>query len=231
MIDELFKDYYKYSDFYDIFNKYRNYEREMRFLFRMIKDKKRVLDLGCGTGTTSFDSNIVDIPTLLGENMVELAKTKVKKARIFKANILDYKIDEKYDAIISMHSVFNHLKSYDEFERALKNSLDHLEKDGIMVIDLDNRRSNDDVYDVVDGNKRYMECFYSPKYSMQIRTINFTIGLKTFTFEHEFFIYKKKKLEEILDKYDVSYALLTNFFRQKANDESKRIHVVIRKNG
>lgn len=40
MIDELFKDYYKYSDFYDIFNKYRNYEREMRFLFRMIKDKK-----------------------------------------------------------------------------------------------------------------------------------------------------------------------------------------------
>ena len=41
MIDELFKDYYKYSDFYDIFNKYRNYEREMRFLFRMIKDKKR----------------------------------------------------------------------------------------------------------------------------------------------------------------------------------------------
>ena len=76
-----------------------------------------------------------------------------------------------------------------------------------------------------------MECFYSPKYSMQIRTINFTIGLKTFTFEHEFFIYKKEKLEEILDKYDVSYALLTNFFRQRSNDESKRIHVVIRKNG
>ena len=118
-----------------------------------------------------------------------------------------------------------------KFEKALQNSLDHLEKDGIMVIDLDNRRSNDDVYDKVDGNKRYMECFYSPKYSMQIRTINFTIGLKIFTFEHEFFIYKKKKLEEILDKYDVSYALLTNFFRQKANDESKRIHVVIRKNG
>lgn len=204
MIDELFKDYYKYSDFYDIFNKYRNYEREMRFLFRMIKDKKRVLDLGCGTGThLNILENVGYIVDGLdlSENMVELAKTKVKKARIFKANILDYKIDEKYDAIISMHSVFNHLKSYDEFEKALQNSLDHLEKDGIMVIDLDNRRSNDDVYD------------------------------KTFTFEHEFFIYKKKKLEEILDKYDVSYALLTNFFRQKANDESKRIHVVIRKNG
>lgn len=169
MIDELFKDYYKYSDFYDIFNKYRNYEREMRFLFRMIKDKKRVLDLGCGTGThLNILENVGYIVDGLdlSENMVELAKTKVKKARIFKANILDYKIDEKYDAIISMHSVFNHLKSYDEFEKALQNSLDHLEKDGIMVIDLDNRRSNDDVYDKVDGNKRYMECFYSPKYSM-----------------------------------------------------------------
>ena len=86
MIDELFKDYYKYSDFYDIFNKYRNYEREMRFLFRMIKDKKRVLDLGCGTGThLNILENVGYIVDGLdlSENMVELAKTKVKKITAF----------------------------------------------------------------------------------------------------------------------------------------------------
>lgn len=87
MIDELFKDYYKYSDFYDIFNKYRNYEREMRFLFRMIKDKKRVLDLGCGTGThLNILENVGYIVDGLdlSENMVELAKTKVKKQEFLK---------------------------------------------------------------------------------------------------------------------------------------------------
>lgn len=232
MLDELYKDYYKYSDFYDIFNKYRNYEREMRFIFRMVNNRKRVLDLGCGTGThmnilenVGYIVDGID----LSENMVELAKSKTKNANVYKANILDYKLDEKYDAIISMHSVFNHLKSYEEFEISVKNSLNHLEHNGVMIIDLDNRRSNDDVYDKVDRNKRYMECFYSKKYNIQIRTINFTIGLKTFTFEHEFFIYEKKKLEEILDNMDISYAILTNFLKQKANDKSNRMHIVIRK--
>ena len=37
---------------------------------------------------------------------------------------------------------FNHLKSYDEFEKALQNSLDHLEKDGIMVTVTNNKKKS-----------------------------------------------------------------------------------------
>lgn len=232
MIEELYKDYEKYADFYDIFNKYRNYNIEMRFILNMLKNKKRVLDIGCGTGThLNILENLgyivegIDI----SDKMILLAKEKVN-CPIHKANILDYKIDEKYDGIIAMHSVFNHLKSYEEFEKAFVNSLNHLNNKGIMIIDLDNRRSNDDVYDKVDGNKRYLECFYSEKYNMQIRTTYFTIGLKTFVFEHEYFIYDKKKLEEILDKYDVTYVMLTKFLKMRANDKSERIHIVIKKN-
>ena len=51
MIEELYNDYCKYSDFYDIFNKYRNYNRELRFILEIAKNKKYLLDLGCGTGT------------------------------------------------------------------------------------------------------------------------------------------------------------------------------------
>ncbi|MBQ9023993.1 MAG: class I SAM-dependent methyltransferase [Bacilli bacterium] len=231
MIDELYKDYYKYSDFYDIFNKYRNYNREIRFILNMAKNKKWLLDIGCGTGThlnalenLGYIVNGID----KSENMVALASQKVKR-QIYNMDILDYKLDEKYDAIIAMHSVFNHLKSYEEFEKALSNSLDHLNKNGIMIIDLDNRRSNDDVFDIVDGNKRYLECFYSNKYNIQIRTTTFTIGLKDFIFEHEYFIYDIKKLEEIFSKYDITYTYLTNFSYQKAKRNSNRIHIVIKK--
>ena len=231
MIEELYNDYDKYADFYDIFNKYRNYNNEMRFILNMLKNKKRVLDLGCGTGThLNILENLgyivegIDI----SDKMILLAKEKVK-GPIHKANILDYKLDEKYDGIISMHFVFNHLKSYEQFEKALVNSLNHLNDKGIMIIDLDNRRSNDDVYDKVDGNKRHLECFYSKKYHIQIRTNYFTIGLKTFIFEHEYFIYEKRKLEEILNKYDITYVMLTNFFKQRANNTSERIHIVIKK--
>ena len=147
MIEELYKDYYKYSDFYDIFNKYRNYNRETRFILNVAKNKKYLLDLGCGTGThlnilENLGYSVTGIDK--SEEMVNLAKEKVK-SEIIKADILDFKLNEKYDAIISMHSVFNHLKSYEEFEKAFSNALDHLNSKGVMIIDLDNRRSNDDI--------------------------------------------------------------------------------------
>ena len=232
MLEDLYNDYYKYSDFYDIFNKYRNYNREMRFILKLTKNKKYILDVGCGTGThINILENLGYVVTGIdkSENMVNLSKEKTK-SKIFKMDLLNFKLDEKYDAIISMHSVFNHLKGYNEFKKAIDNLLIHLNDKGIIIIDLDNRKSNDDIYDIVDTNKRHLECFYSDKYSIQIRTIYFKIGLKEFIFEHEYFIYDINKLKEILDSYDITYTILTNYSYQKASKKSNRIHLVIRKN-
>lgn len=231
MIDKIYSDYDEYSDFYEIFNKYRNYNRELRFILNLTKDKKWILDLGCGSGIhmnvlKQLGYRVYGIDN--SDKMVLLAKSKVKN-NVYKMDILDFKIDEKFDAIISMHSVFNHLQSYEEFETALSNALSHLNSRGIMIIDLDNRRSNDDVYDVVDGNKRHLECFYSNKYNIQIRTTTFTIGLKDFIFEHEYFIYNIEKIKTILEKYDITYTFLTNYSMQRAKKDSNRIHIVIKK--
>lgn len=231
MIEELYQDYYKYSDFYDIFNKYRNYNRETRFILNVAKNKKYLLDLGCGTGThlnilENLGYKVTGIDK--SENMVNLAKEKVK-SDIFKADILDFKLDEKYDAIISMHSVFNHLKSYDEFEKAFSNALDHLNSKGVMIIDLDNRRSNEDIDIIVDGNKKHLECFYSDKYNIQIRTTTFKIGLKDFIFEHEYFIYDTKELDKIFHKYKIKYTYVTNYSYQRAKYSSNRVHIIIKK--
>ena len=124
---------------------------------------------------------------------------------------------------------FNHLKSYSEFERVFNNLYNHLNDKGIIIIDLDNRKSNSDIDDIVDGNKRHLECFYSDKYNIQIRTTTFKIGLKEFIFEHEYFIYDMNKVKEILDKYNVTYKFYTNYSYQKANKKSNRIHIVIKK--
>ena len=231
MIEELYNDYYKYSDFYEIFNRYRNYKREIRFILNITKNKKWVLDLGCGTGihlntlenlgysTTGIDKS---------KNMINLAKEKVK-GNLYNYDILDFNLNEKYDAIISMHSVFNHLKGYNEFEKALNNSINHLNANGVIIIDLDNRRSNDDFIDEVDNHKRHIECFYSDKYNIQIRTVTFKIGLKEFIYEHEYFIYDIDKIEEILKKHNLKYSLLTNYSTQVADKNSNRIQIVIKK--
>ena len=70
MIEDLYKDYDKYSDFYDIFNKYRNYNRETRFILNFTKNKKYLLDLGCGTGTH------LNILENLGYKVIGLDKSK-----------------------------------------------------------------------------------------------------------------------------------------------------------
>ena len=82
---------------------------------------------------------------------------------------------------------------------------------------------------IVDGNKKHLECFYSDKYNIQIRTTTFRIGLKDFIFEHEYFIYDTKILDKIFKKYKIKYTYVTNYSYQRAKHSSNRVHIIIKK--
>lgn len=231
MKDLLFKDYNKYANFYDIFNKYRSYELESKFILDTIKNRKRVLDIGCGTGkhmnvleNLGYIVNGVDI----SPNMIKVAKTRVK-GNIYNKNVLNLKLDEKYNAIILMKSVLNHLNSYDEFEKSIKNILSHLEKNGIAIIDLDNKKLNNIYEDKVDDNKRLIISKYDKESRIQYRKYSFFIGAKEFEFEHKYFIYDSRKLEEILNQFNIKYVFLTNYSRQLFSERQNRLHIIIRK--
>ena len=231
MKDILFKDYNKYANFYDIFNKYRSYELESKFILDTIKNRKEILDIGCGTGK---HMNILENLGYMVEgvdispNMIKVAKTRVK-GNIYNQNVLDLKLEEKYKAIIVMKSVLNHLNSYVQFEIALKNMLNVLEKNGIIIIDLDNKKINGTYEDKVDDNKRIITSKYDKKERIQYRKYSFFIGAKEFEFEHKYFIYDSKKLEEILDKFNIRYVFLTNYSRQLFSERQNRLHIIIRK--
>lgn len=227
----LYKDYYLYANFNDIFNKYRNYDLEGKYLLDMLQNRKRVLDIGCGTGThLNILNNLgyivggIDI----SPKMLAVAKTKVK-CPLYEASVLDFKLEEKFNAIICMKSVLNHLKSYDEFKLAIKNMLFHLEKGGMIIIDLDNKRVNGTVEDKVDGNKRILELKYDKNKEIQYRKISFFIGTKKFEMEHRYLIYNPKKLEEILNEFDIKYVMLTNYIKQSFSIKQKRMQIIIKK--
>lgn len=231
MSDILYKDYFKYADFYDIFNKYRNYNLEGKYLLDMLQNRKRVLDVGCGTGT---HLNILENLGYIVEGidlspkMLDVAKTKVR-CNLHEANVLDFKLDEKYNAIICMKSVLNHLKSYDEFRQAIKNMLFHLEKNGMIIIDLDNKRVTGTLEDKVDGNKRILKLKYDKTKEVQNRKISFYIGTKNFEMEHNYLIYNPKKLEDILNEFDIKYVMLTNYSKQRFNIRYTRLQIIIKK--
>lgn len=227
----LYKDYYLYANFNDIFNKYRNYDFEGKYLLDMLQNRKRVLDVGCGTGThLNILENLgyivegIDI----SQKMLAVAKTKVRSP-LHQANVLDFKLEEKYNAIICMRSVLNHLESYDEFKTAISNMLDHLKKNGMIIIDLDNKRVNGTIEDKVDGNRRILELKYDKENEIQYRKISFFIGTKKFEMEHRYLIYNPEKLEKILDEFDIKYAMLTNYSKQRFSMEHRRMQIIIKK--
>ncbi len=232
MKDILYKDYKKDANFYDIFNKDRPYNLEAKFLLDTLQTRKRVLDVGCGTGT-HFDilENLGYIVEGIDINrkMIDVAKTKVK-GNIYESDLLTFKTDERYDAIISMKDVFNHLKSYEEFEKGLVNLLNHLVSKGMIIIDLDNKRQTGKIEDKVDGIRRIIECSYNKETEIQTRKITYYIGTKKFQTMHEYLIYNPKKLKQILDKLNIKYVMLTNYCKQEFNIKQKRMQLIIKKN-
>ncbi len=227
----LYRDYDSYASFYDIFTKYRNINTEVKFILDIIKTRKRVLDVGCGSGKhvnilENLGYEVVGIDS--SKRMVEVSKANTK-SNIYNMNVLDLSFDEKFDAIICMKSVLNHLKNYEELEVAIKNMINYLEKDGIIIIDLDNKRINGTYNDKVDGNRRIIESNYNETKEIQKRKFTYHIGARKFEFLHEYIIYNPKEIEKILNKLNVKYIFLTNYSKQGFDIRQKRLQIIIRK--
>lgn len=231
MSDLLYRDYNTNADFYDIFNKYRNYKIECMYLLEILKNKKYVLDVGCATGVhlcilenLGYKVSGLDI----SRKLLNVARTKTD-AKLYEMNLLDMNIDEKYDAIICMKSVLNQLSGYDEFERAIEKFIKHTVKNGIILIDLDNKKINGIYKDKVDGNNRIIESNYDNNTHIQTRKITFYIGCKKFETIHKYFIYDPNKVSKILEKYNVKYAMVTNYSKRVFSNDQKRLQIVIKK--
>jgi SAM-dependent methyltransferase len=136
-----------YSEYYDILYMDKDYEKECDFLENVFSHYSRlrpakILDIGCGTGghlvtlaKRGYDVVGVD----KSEWMVEFAKEKVRRygfgARFFVADVLDLKLDEKFDACISMFAVVNYIVKTDDIIQAFKNVRRHLKHGGLFIFD------------------------------------------------------------------------------------------------
>ncbi len=92
----------------------KDYSVEAQRVSEFIKQYKRssgncLMDLGCGTGEhikylrQSYDIVGIDV----SEEMLELAKQKNPDVIFHKMNMLDFKLSQKFDAIICL---FRHIK-------------------------------------------------------------------------------------------------------------------------
>jgi 2-polyprenyl-3-methyl-5-hydroxy-6-metoxy-1,4-benzoquinol methylase len=219
------------AEYYDLFYAKKSYQNEVEFLTLLIGNRKNILDVGCGTGIHMKlleDKNYLMDGLDLNQEMLEFARKKVK-GDLYCANLLDFKIDKKYDAIISMFAVFNHLSSYEEFEKGITHLIQNLNDKGILIIDLHNGRKSGEKETIIKDFKRVMKWTFDANSFIETTNITYNINNKEYHDTHLFLIYKIKNITKILNKLHLKYKLYENYTFNPANETSKNIQIVIYK--
>lgn len=138
----------KYSSYYDVFYKDKDYVAEVDFIDYLIRqfadgDTKTILDMGCGTGghalllaEKGYDITGID----RSESMLAFAKEKVKNKGIsvdfFQEDIRYFNLNTKFDTIIAMFAVMGYQTTNEDIEKAFSNISRHLNRRGLFFFDV-----------------------------------------------------------------------------------------------
>jgi len=145
------------AKFYDVIWGKHDYDADVKFLGKLLKENhcKSILDVGCGTGNHALrlDKKGYDVTGIdVSPAMLEKPKLKARGSdiRFLQANMKDLKREfpkkEKFDAAICLGSVSFHLLTDDDVKRYLKGLHMLLRKGGLLVCNVRNARKINDAY-------------------------------------------------------------------------------------
>ena len=195
-------EYKEFAKYYDKFYQNKNYRKETEFLKNFINANDKILDIGCGTGIHAalLTDNGFEVDGLdLNKEMLEIAKTRLK-TNLYWQNILEIDISKKYNMIISMFAVFNHLKDTDELMRGLMNLKQLLHDGGKIIIDLHNPQSSGSKIDTYDNMTRVMKWNYDRSLKIEKSDIIFEIDGIKYTDTHTFRIFTIDEMKECCER-------------------------------
>ena len=131
----------KYSDYYELLYKDKEYELEAKYIHNLIsrygKNFKDILEFGSGTGIHA------GILVGLGYTIhgIELSANMISKAKIVpgftcqQGNITNTKINKTYDVVLSLFHVMSYQITNKQLKDVFENAAIHLKKDGLFIFD------------------------------------------------------------------------------------------------
>jgi len=143
--------YNNISDLYDEMHESKNYSAEVDFLINLFsKETNSILDVGCGTGSHALllakkGYRVLGIDP--SEKMIDEANKKLSKHQKQSGNnlLLSYKtayaheILDKFDAIISMFNVVNHVLTIKDLINYFEGVSTSIERGGLFIFDCFNQ--------------------------------------------------------------------------------------------
>ena len=112
------------------------------FIRRLIRSytpkAKRVLELGCGSGTMlqHLSKHYVTTGIDNSRKMLTLAKRKAPRAKLILGDITDFSLAESFDAVVCPFDTMNHITSLAKWRKVFENAHKHLSSNGVFIFDV-----------------------------------------------------------------------------------------------
>ncbi len=134
--------YKNLSKYYDSIYSWKNYKKESETITKLIlKYKKtkgiKLLEVACGTGKhlqyfkSKFKCTGVDI----NQEVLSLAKKRIKNVTFKKADMINMKLNKKFDIITCLFSSIGYVKTYTNLKKTIRNFYNHLADGGVVIIE------------------------------------------------------------------------------------------------
>jgi ubiquinone/menaquinone biosynthesis C-methylase UbiE len=132
------------AELYDaIYFTFKDYVAEATDIARRIRavhpEACSILDVGCGTGEHArllatqhgFSVDGIDI----NPEFLRLARAKHPTGRFFTADMIDFNIGDRYDAVICMFSSIGYVRTLPALERAFRSFARHVTQTGVVLVE------------------------------------------------------------------------------------------------
>jgi SAM-dependent methyltransferase len=137
------KDFRIFAEYYDrIYLKRKDYRVESEIIKNTVKQfekkpSKTLLDVGCGTGehlrylSRAFRCKGIDV----SKEMIKIAKTKVTDAEFKIADMVDFRLKEKFDVIICLFGSIGYVQTFENLVKTFTNFHNHLSSEGLTLVE------------------------------------------------------------------------------------------------
>lgn len=131
------------AEFYDlIYSTFKDYAGEADAIAKLLHglhpDCRAVLDVGCGTGEharlLAGHGFLVD-GLDLDAAFIQIAQRKHAQGRFFVADMADFALPHRYDAVVCLFSSIGYLKTLNRVEQALVRFGEHLAPGGVILVE------------------------------------------------------------------------------------------------